>query len=176
MHSHQVCFGTIHIVWLLLTWQDCDLKHRLQDSRVSSTLVSSLSCPKDHWPRGMKPWIYHSQTSVHLSPFTNSSLLQHQSKPILFTHLSRQQLIQSQAVVSDVQKSENRLLWGDVPEQTILKTWVPMSGFFGFTEKVKVKPGKSRIKAMDMGTAWKIKMPLEHQFIIQKQRLQGTFR
>lgn len=51
-----------------------------------------------------------------------------------------------------------------------------MSGFFGFTEKVKVKPGKSRIKAMDMGTAWKIKMPLEHQFIIQKQRLQGTFR
>lgn len=28
-----------------------------------------------------------------------------------------------------------------------------MSGVFGFTEKVKVKPGKSKIKAMDMGAA-----------------------
>lgn len=154
MYSHKICFDTIHIAWLLLTWQDCDLKYRLSNSSVFSTSVSSLPCPKDHWPRGMKPCTYRSQTSVYLSPFINVSLLLNR---FLFIHLSRQRHVKSRGV-SVVWNSENRLLQADVPEQVISKTRLPMPSVFGFPKEVEVKLWKSRIKLMHKGRIQKHKM------------------
>lgn len=150
MHKHQLCFGTTHTAWLLLSWQDCDLKYRRQNSSISSISVSSLPCPKDYWPRGMKSCIHFSQMSCicELSSFINSSLSLNQSKFTSYTHLGSStallQLCKSRQTSSDrCSVSRESLKW-DYLLQGIWHHW-----------EGEAKVQKSRIKLVNKGRVQK---------------------